>query len=702
MLFFDHVSLVGSGGRVAAIVAMAEREKKKRKKIILNMSVFTFTANNEMSARQPNILQFIQSKTLAPNRDSGNGPSPHAKLMSSLSEATQHIYKEAKKLEQDAQRRKAPAPAATEISEVLRREMRASHSISEFTVSVPKQPSVKPLVERPLNEQESAFAQCAATRILDAREGYLCGNSPFCVDKSHNHDADDTALGRLERRVRRSSESRLRIAMARSGVCAPAYPYDARSYGSEIRIPATPTPTNQMSNADFCAGVQRGDLAYLILAIMRVYHGELQNITDTALADTAAIHARGSRQERELLLDDAPTLRSVAGALVWGTAEAETSAVKTRAVDKMRVLECATSIEVLRLLQQQRVERANVLHAALMQFISDSVYNRVQETDVIERLRSIVRTASDSGPFFENGFTTRPWVLDLSDDDDDDDIVGYNPLSDAKRRRQTGATNPNANSSSNSKVDGGKDSSAPSQETILCNAVCPSQFCYGPRVFACSSISVNSLVMLARADQKAAENGVDTLSFIHKCIGWTRVVEIGIDWWNTRLDKSHQFENIDDIVNSSPHSPFLKEAFEIIQFDGPLFDERALPTTEEERIRFIDCPDIETALRRCQETFGGRPFACAVSAGNSTISLSCHAHGWHVFDSHGSTVADRSVLFTLVSLADTVALVKHLLRAEERDPTKNVGMKRKLSVTDQMENVQYLLLAASAKKESAK
>jgi len=615
----------------------------------------------------------------------------------------------------------APAPMApTALDRLLRAAAEAARGIKSCAPNEVSSSSTR--------DAEEEFAFAATLRADEYRDGCGCGNSPYCVDWSHRHEDDTTALGRLEHKVRKSRTSVKRIASGRYSTCLPAHPCDARAFGLENKNFAS-ADANRMSNEDFIAGVRSGDIAYLLLGVLRIYHGEFVNITESTLRESAEIESVAQQHNDGLMAVDENSLLAAARRGIWKNADDRVRACRALALDRQRTLRYSTRLHLIKLLREHGIEREMTVLAQILEMIDDPIaYLGRHESEALQRIRSILDAAREEGALFGDEYRSRPWVLDITSDDDENEEDRH--ADEPKQRRIEAPQSPKKRPRPRSpepaenlqrvlqvlKAQLGQSplSTAPvaprmpnvveqtlqapqssAEEEITVEAVGRSQFCYGPRVFACTSISVNAASTLARADATAAAHGVETSLFLRRVHSWTRTVEIGIDWWQRRFDRSQSMENIDDIVTRGPHAEELRATFDILQFDGSLFAEPHEPRTEAERIEQLNCPDLETALVRCRNQMKQRTFGCAVNSGDRTISLSSHPHGWHVFDSHGSTIADSSVLFSAKSLAAAVFVVKRLLGAEER--SANLEQMRNACLEQNMKRLQYQMACFALK-----
>lgn len=627
-----------------------------------------------------------------------------------------------------------PSPAKQPAPKHYWQPPRASNAktMDKFVVPQPKAAVVRPQPEVPLNDREKAFSQNAVRRMVGAREGYGCGNSPFCTDRAHEHDKDRTVLGRLEDRVRRASESRARVHANQYLACVPAFPFDSDICGLEIKSDAERADNGMIGSGEFLHGINSGELPIALLGVMRLYHAELLNYTQTAMLERSEIE-RVSAERRDVV-DSVTTnardtaLRQAAHKSIWRDVDDRIQAITAIAIGRRNMLKTTVNIQMRRLLTEHGVQDEARARAALISVMDDEAYAARSEQDTLGVIRAILCPSNESGDggggFFvpperfaadsrtnkkrpradrsqSAGADTRI-VLDLTTDSLPP------PPREQQQQQQTSSTPakppppppvilPELESESASTAAA---AAAARTQSLTLRGVGPSQFMFGADVFACTSISVRAAELMAKAHLAANIRDVTVTTFLGRLADWSRVVEIGIQRWRERTDTTQDFENLADIVERSSLSEKLKRDFDILQFDGSLFAERAVPQTDAERLDALSCPDFESALLRCIATFKERPFSCAVNASHSTISLSRHDDGWFVFDSHGTTLADQSVLFSVDVLAGVVRTVKRLFHVEDRDPTKNPLASSAAATMDEvrtMTNLQYSMVCLSVK-----
>lgn len=570
-----------------------------------------------------------------------------------------------------------PKPVAKELSGAALRAKRMSHSISEFavktkpfsfvsataTVAEKKDPVVVVQVAAaPVTPVEASIEQRFAEATLSQRsfpapDNHSCGNSPFCTDEKHRHDQDQTSHGKFEQRVRTSAWVGERKELCVESVSqVPVYPsgeYAASGASKE-------THKHEMSAADFMEGVKSGDLATHVLALMRIYCAELKNIERTTAEQMEEIEACRKRQQTEA--GDGAELESVNRHALLKKMQ-----LPSEAADKMRILDLTTSEQLSALLRRHKVPRYFVVQASLFRLVvsRSTTYAEESEYAILERVNDAISRADDEGPLVVPADATTSFNEDNAKSESgrraSPPPVYFGEGS--KRRRSSAGQDSTVESLF---VSSGSENVQ--DERVL--AVCPSQFFFAAGCTACTSICVNVASTLVQARHTSASSGMSELVYIERGVDWNMLVENGVTWWK---EASREPEHTMEVLGADQRGIAIRSAFNIFEHAGSLFDEKRDPLNEEDRLSLMANPDLESALEMCEKEAKTARFACVVTFHGHSIALSSHAHGWHVFDSAGSTILGMSVLFSLPTRREAIDVVRRLFNVNDLDPDIHSG-----------------------------
>lgn len=509
-----------------------------------------------------------------------------------------------------------------------------------------------------LTADELQFAQAAQRRTTPTRQNAdACGNSPFCTNETHRHADDDTFSGRREQRIRASLWARSRKLLADNIVTLPAYPFVVVVVDGAVSVA---TNSKQMTDEEFLRLLKASDLATHVLALLRVYYAESDNVTRSALAKQAELRAERERQQAEARAAAGEGVHLPDVESINRHAEMQAERIVDEGTDRLRVLELTASEQLRALLRRFNVPRQSVAHAVLFEFMTMNEARLRSEPEVQIRamIENSLRSLNETGELASMSWPQ--W--NLGSDSSSSSSSAATAEEQRRERTPKRARSPPASSAQ------------VRRSTVVVSAsvaaVAPDQFFFEKHCNACTSICVNVVVTLARAAVEASEVGVSEREYIERTINWHRLVENGVNWWLDRLNKSENNEHVMDVLGSGARGDAIRQAFRIFEYAGSLFATKRRPCDEDERLTMLANPDLETALEMCERDAGSLPFACMLTFHNHSIALSAHAHGWHVFDSGGAKIAGHSVLFTMPTRREAIDVVRELFHVDAIDPTE--------------------------------
>ena len=548
-----------------------------------------------------------------------------------------------------------------------------------------------------LSDWEVQYARWCEERLVEGVTGrQCCGNSPFCSKESHQHDEDSTAFGQLENKVRTSLWMRRR--KVEHLQTRPLLPLYVKNLQEDVAIEKqnlfVSEHKKQMSDAEFIRGVKSGELSYLVLAQWRVYYSEYANITLTLSNEQREIELTRQRQQEEAShsTTNARELTSIND-----YAAQRQMSLASVATNRLRIINIRASNELKNLLQRHGVRRLSLAQHSLFQMMLRNHRQNESESKKLELIRSELEKYTNDeeqprGRFFsENDTMPEPTATQHPPSPRKDDAVNKTMLIDL-----VGHDDPDAD----------VDDKPPSRERgkkrtwsefvhheqrspLECyRAVCKSQYSYNSEdCNACTSICLNVAGGLAQTAIDHTSWGVTELDYINRCINWAEMVKSGIDAYRNRENKSVSFEHVMELLKRGVRAEAVKANFDFVEHTGSMFQEKFIPKTDEEALEQSMNPDLETALELCEQFAAGRlPYSCMITFHSHTIAASSHRHGWHIFDSLGTIVAGKSVLFSVETRADAIRVIRHLFNVESlqklyeaRDKTASVQLDYEVS-----------------------
>ena len=560
----------------------------------------------------------------------------------------------------------------------------------------PPPPPTKSVVILSMLEQE--FAEAAASRRrIDVAADRACGNSPFCTNTSHKHAADSTALGRVEQRLRTSAWASTRRVLDEWHAVVPHYPFEACAPLLAAKQKTSRLGDRKMSDDEFLNGVRAGVIECLVLAQMRIFNTEVGNIIASNRDALTEIDAVCARQLSELTAsavaggasaENFDAANDPAGIAVRQQAGAKRARMGALTIDRMRYLEMLTSEQLRKLLVEFNVPRLNVVHADLYQFMLTDNFASDSEHRVLQRIRHKLAQSQESGPFFDDAtnapFKPSEWRYQQPSTSKKraSSPSHSSPTVDTKRQRES-AEHPTPPDSPSQPEPPPPPPSPPLPQPLVPAefgeplALCESQFALLEGCTACSSICVEVALVLSGAPGEAAELDVSERQYVERLVQWSGVVRRGISNWLERPRRRRDARNIAaydsnelrdfempiEVLQHESMATMIAQRFRVFEFGGSMFDAppSAPAVDDAERMHRLANPDLETALQLAEAEVPDprQVLACTLTYHAHTVLVARHAYGWHVFDSAGSTIADRSVLFTVPS---SRAIVARLLR----------------------------------------
>jgi len=538
-----------------------------------------------------------------------------------------------------AETKKAAPPKKKELSDALKREQKFSHSIAEFTktgVVLPVKAPVAPPPPAPLTPAETRFAaESDALRTIAPSFDGACGNSPFCTCVEHEHELDDTLLGLVEERVRRSQWAKSRdLLLADGAAVVPGCPFSDSECGFVVDTDAK-RPSRRMTGKEFRDGVERGDLATLVLGHTRLFCVEARNVTESLSADIDAVEVRRQRQLAEL--EAAQFAGGAAHASINAHANDECLRLGCVATDRLRILRLTASEQLRKLLLEHEVPRAPVVHASLLGIVTGDIYSCGDELKVLDVIRGRLAAASESGPLVGTGFAPQPWNL----------AKPVLAIESPPKKRKRSDSRSEASSSTEANA-----------STVVITKAGRSQFAVLPRCDACTSICIEVVATMVDVDVEAQQAGVTPMAYITDVVDWDYCVQKGVAYWVERPPRKDakdrdEHSSVFDLLRVGARGALMRERFELVECGGSMFDAKTTtpPQTDEAKLQSEIFPDLETALERFAKEAGARPFGCVLTFHGHSVAVCRTSAGWHVFDSLGNRIAGHSAIMTVPTLA---------------------------------------------------
>jgi len=561
-----------------------------------------------------------------------------------------------------------------------------------------------------LSVEEIAYAALAVSRVIEGSSSRVsaCGNSPFCRKNNHGHESDKTELGLLESKIRNSADYRDTI----GSHVVPAYPFNSFESGLVKQKTTNNTAKHHMSNRTFSDGLKRDDLATAVLAHWRIYFLEFANIGATFSKKREQIEVdRLKHQSEANAVVDRPEL-FVQLDSVNAYYDEMRDAIGGEGVAAFRLLQLTSSQQLKHLLQRHNVPKLNVVHAALYEMMmSKSDYSDHDEHEILNQIRvKIEQLSAQEGAVDSeySNFDVPEWrpIYDKLQKEADEEAAAAATIG-VQRRATTTTTTANDNKRRRTddtetgreplidltKFDDDDDvddkrlmrehdeerkrqeflemTNGLRQSTDLFGSfkvVCGSQFTFAKDCNACTSICVNVAATLAQAASKCVEMNVSELCYVTSIVSWAHLVENGVTYWLERMDKKFVQEHIFDIMKEGERADAIREHFVTAEYSGSMFSRKITPVTAEEIDFFLAKPDLESAFEMFREhTEKSFPLSYILTFHNHSIALSEHNYGWHVFDSYGGVIANRSVLYTVQTVKDALEVVRSLFKVNEID-----------------------------------
>lgn len=523
-----------------------------------------------------------------------------------------------------------------------------------------------------------------------------CGNSPFCYKKSHKHAEDNTLFGEIENKVRQSvwAKRHKKDEAEQAVSMLPFYvKRSSRDEQIEKRNLFVVKHRKQMNDDEFMNGVKSGDLAYLVLAQWRIYYAECINVMMSLDKDKLRIKEDRARQQREATRNNADEVQSINE-----YASQQLAIMGGVATNRMRVVGLRANNELKNLLQRHGVNRVSLAQQSLFQMMLRNYHKNDEEISKLELIRSELDKYTGEiprGRFFSEDDEIPEWkpasplnttgfLIDLSkenDSEDDGERIELRETTFSRKRKLSAFVH------------------TEKSPTLCYKAVCGSQYSYNSEgCNACTSICLNVAGTLAQSALNCKHVGLTELEYIQRSIAWAELVKSGIESYRQRENQKVEFEHVMELLKKSERSDAIRKYFDYEEHTGSMFQEKFEPTNESERLDQLANPDLETAFEMCEKFAGDRlPYACMITFHSHTIAVSSHRHGWHVFDSLGTTVAGKSVLFSVETRRDAIEVIKHLFNFEQNKKRYDEGNKTASVELDY--NISYSMFCIVLKKE---
>lgn len=559
-----------------------------------------------------------------------------------IAKAENNVHAETKKL---FVKKQSSAPVVTDKSNRLISEFTKPKEVAQKKTETLAQTStvsarrIDDAAAANLKDGDIEYARSCERRLVERAVKNACGNSPFCINEKHRHEDDHTAFGQRENAVRRSvwlKQQRF-PASKKSAMMLPDYPFDKKydRFSSD----------QEMSAEDFAAGLKRGDVEYLVLAHFRIYYAEHANIIQTVTRNYNEVDAERRRKQREAATAAAAVSSSAELDSINEFYNSKRLSFAGDATNRMRVLEIVTMQKLKSLLKTLNVPRINVVLAALMQLVLSDRYKDEPELDVLDAIKTTLLGREHDTVSYDAAQTFNSPHMERRQPQK---VLAIDDVTQASKKR---------------KLDEPSRRSAPQW-----SEVCPSQFDFADKCNACSSICLNVAATLCQSSRDSISMRMEEPLFIERLLEWEALVRNGVDHWLERENKQYAHQHVMELLAAGNRATTIKEKFAYFEFTGSLFADKPSEQDAVDAEMQRTHPDLHTALELCDVEVGKRrPFACIVTFHGHSICVSCHAHGWYVFDSAGGGVSSKSVLFACEAVEDVVALVKKIFKTKEHD-----------------------------------
>lgn len=534
------------------------------------------------------------------------------------------------------------APLNFEQQEKLRKQKRGCIEINRYMSLDKEQRAKRARTSVQVTASPVAAATTTSTKIdqkdmfMETASGFGCCNSAHCNKKKHRgrHCADETYLGLLEQRERNRLSSRKssltvveQATEKRKAQCidVPPYPFAASTNHAYRGSPITAGTffKNKAMKRGLASDAELERLSFALLGVFRIYWRERYNIDATYSNDLALLRDQHDDRRASLRRE----MRVNSGALAEIQAEAQNEAIRLQSckTEARRLLDMQTELKIGESIRLAGLTKSESIRATLCELMND--YNEhTREEELLARIQAAL-----AGKPVELGFVAPKGRRVPKDSEAADGVASVYDQ--------------------NVIVPDG------SEPPMSLTTPCASQFVVMAKNHACASISVALCARMAMAESDAALRRIDKSPdrMVEEMIDYGAIVRTGTEWWLRRENQEETYQTAMEAI--SLHRDYFERRFAMKEFGG-----RMIAETPES----WPLADFATAVSLAELRARGATFACTVSYKGATCVLSKQRRYWYVFDSHGTVVADKSVLVRCTSRQAAIDAIFQIFHVPQR------------------------------------